>query len=783
MPLVENTIDHIRIPYFGLPYITSLIMQMRYFFFCFLAFYAAMLSAQEINKFEQLGTLLPTPNDTRAASGAPGRAYWQQKADYVMDIRLDDLSQKLTGKETIMYHNQSPNPLTYLWLQLDQNQKEDNSDSYTTQTGKLDTKVTASQLARMDNDQPKGYGYHIEKVMDDKGVALPFTINKTMMRVDLPQPLASGATYSFKVEWWFNINDRLKDGGRSGYEYFPKDSNYLYAMAQFFPRMCVYDDINGWQNKQFLGSGEFTLVFGDYDVNITVPADHAIAATGLLQNPKEVLTKAQQDRYAQAQRSYTEPVKIITNEEALAKEGLRATTERTWHFKASNVRDFAFATSRKFIWDAMAVKQSSSPDVLAMSMYPKEGNPLWEMYSTKVIAHTLKWYSHYTFDFPYPVAWSIHTDRIGMEYPMIAFNGGRPEADGSYSDRTKYGMIGVIIHEVGHNYFPMIINSDERQWTWMDEGLNTFIQFLTEQQWERDFPSGRGAAFKIVDYMKADQDQLEPIMSNSENIKQLGSNAYAKTATALNILRETIMGRDLFDKAFKEYALRWKFKHPSPADFFRTMEDASAVDLDWFWRGWFFTTEPCDIELGDVQWQRADRPDNPSMTSYEEKYLADYPHGISSERNRATIPQTQDEIDTLLRDKYTNVDKKKADQEAYDAYVSKLAPDEKQVVGAGKNYYTITFKNKGGLLMPIILKFVYEDSSEEVIRIPAEIWRRNNKEVSKVFITEKVIKQINLDPYLETADIDRSNNYYPSQQPLSRFELYKQQRNTPPGRS
>jgi len=756
------------------------------FCLCFLALTGLLYTpahAQELNKFEQLGTMLPTPNSTRSASGAPGAAYWQQKADYVMEIQLDDNKQKISGKETITYHNQSPEALSYLWLQLDQNQQAEGSDSYSTQTGSIDERVTPNQLARLERGKAVERGFNILTITDAKGVALPYTINKTMMRVDLPKPLAAGASYAFKVSWWYNINDRFKEGGRSGYEFFPKDSNYIYAIAQFFPRMCVYDDINGWQHKQFLGGGEFTLVFGDYDVKITVPADHAVAATGTLQNAKEILTKTQYDRYAQAQKSYVDPVKIITNEEAVMMEAGRLSTEKTWHFKATNVRDFAFASSRKFIWDAMAVKQAESPDVMAMSMYPKEGNPLWEMYSTKVIAHTLKWYSHYTVDYPYPVAWSIHTDRIGMEYPMICFNGGRPNEDGTYSERTKYGMIGVILHEVGHNYFPMIINSDERQWTWMDEGLNTFVQFLTEQQWERDYPSGRGPAFKIVDYMKADQDQLEPIMSNSENIKQLGSNAYAKTATALNILRETVMGRELFDKAFKEYAQRWKFKHPSPADFFRTMEDASAVDLDWFWRGWFFSTEPCDIELADVQWQRADRPEDPSMMAYEEKYIEEYPLGITSERNRKTITQTQDEIDRSLRDQYTDQDKKKEEQQAYEAYVSKLSPEEKAVIEAGNNYYSLTFKNKGGLPMPIILKFVFADSTEEVHRIPAEIWRKNNEEVSKVFVTDKVIKQINLDPYLETADIDRSNNYYPSKQQMSRFELYRQQRGMPQGRT
>lgn len=742
----------------------------------------SLLRAQELNKFEQLGTLLPTPNQTRSASGAPGRAYWQQKADYVMTLRLDDSRQMITGKEMITYHNQSPDALSYLWLQLDQNQKSEDSDTYSTQTGAMDDRMTIGQLSRMEREKGLDRGFHIEKVTSANGTPLPYTINKTMMRVDLPQPIAPGASYVFHISWWYNINDRIKEGGRSGYEYFPKDSNYLYAVAQFFPRMCVYDDINGWQHKQFLGAGEFTLVFGDYDVKITVPADHAVAATGTLQNPKEVLTPEQQERLARAQKEYTTPVKIITQEEAVAREAGRSTKEKTWHFKATQVRDFAFASSRKFIWDAMAVKQSASPDVMAMSMYPKEGNPLWEMYSTKAVAHTLKWFSHYTFDYPYPVAWSVHTDRIGMEYPMICFNGGRPNEDGTYGERTKYGLISVIIHEVGHNYFPMIVNSDERQWTWMDEGLTTFVQFLAEQQWERDYPSGRGAAYKIVDYMKADPGDLEPIMSNSENIQQLGSNAYAKTATGLNILRETIMGRELFDKALKEYAMRWKFKHPSPADFFRTMEDASAVDLDWFWRGWFFTTDPCDIELADVKWQRADRPEEAARRSYEENYTANNPHGISSERNRETIAQTQDEIDRSLRDQYTEANDQQEAREAYEAYLARLTPEEKALVEKGENYYTLTFKNKGGLPMPVILKFVFEDGTEEDHRIPAEIWRRNNEEVSKVFVTQKVIRQINLDPYLETADIDRSNNYFPPQPELSRFEIYRQQRNTP-GRS
>ncbi|MEM9919245.1 MAG: M1 family metallopeptidase [Bacteroidota bacterium] len=726
------------------------------------------------NKFRQLGQELPTPNVYRNAAGAPGHAYWQQKADYKMDIRLDDQKQRIYGEETITYHNNSPDPLTYLWLQLDQNMRAKDSDTYKTRINRINDKVSVNELERMFHDFDGGF--KIEYVKDANGKALNHTIVKTMMRVDLPQTLKPGGSYSFQIKWWYNINDRKKIGGRSGFEYFAADDNYLYTIAQFFPRLCVYDDIVGWQNKQFLGRGEFTLVFGDYEVNLTVPADHMVAATGVLQNTKNILSKEQIKRYEKAKAERTTPVLIVTAEEALKNEKSRSTKEKTWKFKAENVRDFAFASSRKFIWDAMGVEQSDGSVVMAMSMYPKEGNPLWERYSTKSVAHTLKWYSHYTFDYPYPVAWSIHTDRIGMEYPMICFNGGRPEADGTYSKRTKYGLISVIIHEVGHNYFPMIVNSDERQWTWMDEGLNSFVQFLAEQQWERDYPSRRGEPYKIVSYMNGDKSKLTPIMTNSESIFEFGNNAYGKPAVGLNILRETIIGRDLFDFAFKEYSKRWMFKHPSPADFFRTMEDASGIDLDWFWRGWFYTTDHVDIALSEVRKFQVNtkNPDKEFAVSKERR--AERPQTISSKRNAASIAKTQDEIDPSLKDFYTTYDPLDVtiiDKDRFKEYYKNLSDKERYFMDKGYNYYELTFENLGGMLMPLILEFEYVDGSKEEHRIPAEIWRLYHKRISKVFITEKEISQIVLDPYLETADIDRDNNYYPPRKEKSRFELFK----------
>ena len=624
------------------------------------------------DKFAQLGTTLPSPNSYRTASGAPGHEYWQQKADYVINIELDDKSQRIYGDEIITYHNNSPDELSYLWLQLDQNMRAKDADRHRMQSGELGERVDLNILKRIDNTFDGGF--KLEYVTDTNGKALKYIVNKTMMKVELPKKLQTGESYSFKIKWWYNINDRMQMGGRSGYEYFEKDDNYLYTIAQFFPRMAVYDDVTGWQHKQFLGRGEFTLSFGDYEVNITVPADHLVAATGTLQNESSVLTKSQRKRMEEARRSFEQPVIIASQEEAIEREGKRSDKKKTWKYKADNVRDFAFASSRKFIWDAMAHK-SGNKTVMAMSMYPKEGNPLWEKYSTKAVAHTLKWYSHYTFDYPYPVAWSINAARIGMEYPMICFNFGRTEEDGTYSKRTKYGMIGVIIHEVGHNYFPMIVNSDERQWTWMDEGLNSYVQYLTEQQWERGYPSRRGPAYKIVDYKKGDKDKISPIMTNSESIFQFGNNAYGKPATALNILRETVVGRELFDEAFRTYSKRWMFKNPTPADFFRTIEDATAVDLDWFWRAWFYTNEHVDLALNDVK-HFVPNPLNPN-----ERYEV-----VQEERAKANryitdirqdeIDQTYVEQDTSLLDFYNTYDEDRPDafdMIEYDKKVSKMS--------------------------------------------------------------------------------------------------------------
>ena len=726
------------------------------------------------DKFKQLEELLPTPNDYRTASGTPGHAYWQQQVDYKMNLRLEDETQKLYGEEVITYHNNSPDVLTYLWLQLDQNNFKEDSDANRIRKSSITEKMSPNDLKAFENTYDGGF--KIDFVQDANGNNLPFVINGTMMRVDIPKPLASKGTYTFKIKWWYNVNDRMKVGGRSGYEHFDGEDNYLYTLAQFYPRMAAYYDVYGWQNKQFLGAGEFTLDFGNYEVSITSAADHVVGATGVLQNADKVLTAEQRRRF-EAAKSATEPLMIVSEAEAREAEKTKSKDTKTWVFKAENVRDFAFVSSRKFIWDAMGV-QLGTKNVMAMSYYPKEGNPLWEKYSTKVVAHTIKWYSHYTFDYPYPVAISVHTDRIGMEYPMMCFNGGRPDADGTYSERTKYGMIGVIIHEVGHNYFPMIVNSDERQWTWMDEGLNTFLQYLTEQQFERGYPSWRGPAANIADYMKGDPAKLEPIMTNSESLHQFGNNAYGKPATALNILRETVMGRELFDFAFKQYAQKWMFKRPTPADFFRTMEDASAVDLDWFWRGWFYSTDYVDIALAGVKTYRVDSKNPEVELARNQERDSKQLKGISDIRNKELIPRTQDEIDRSLRDFYTDDNLYSAstlDKTEFDAFLKGLSAEDRALYqkNIGMNFYEVTFELKGELVMPVIVELAYTDGTKDVKYIPAEIWRMGDTKVSKVFRSEKTLVQVTLDPFLETADTNTENNYYPPRPQESKFEVFK----------
>ncbi len=762
--------------------------KIKYCFASLLFLFAAMVTAQEEekkerepghtnqSKFKQMYEEFATPNTYRSASGAPGPDYYQQQANYKMDIELDDKNARIFGEETITYINNSPDDLEFLWVQLDQNVRAKESKAPLRDGDGVPLAERVGTFVNKHMTAPFDGGFNIDFVKDANGKPLPYTVNQTMMRIDLPQALESKDQVSFSIKWNYNIPDHTVNRARSGYEYFAKDGNRAFVIAQFFPRMAVYSDVEGWQNHQFWGRGEFALTFGNYEVNITVPADHILDGTGVLQNRKEVFTKEMMKRYELAKKSYDKPVVIVTQEEAeIAEQGF-SEQKKTWKLKAENVRDFGFATSRKFIWDMQAVKLGSR-DVMAVSLYPKEGNPLWEELSTKAVAATLKSYSAHTFDYPYHKAISVHAKNQGMEYPMICWNYGRPNEDGTYSDRVKYGMISVIIHEVGHNFFPMIVNSDERQWGWMDEGLDTFMQYMAEQEFGEDFPeviapngkypSRRGDPSKIVPYMSGDQSEISPIMSNPENVYQLGPNAYGKPATALNILRETVMGRELFDHAFKTYANRWKFKHPTPEDFFRTLEDASAVDLDWYWRSWFYTTDYVDIGVKGVKKYFVSNKPTKRMEEYmaaRELTEADLPPLVylaeedSEDYDADLVGKSPSESSTTLNE----------------FMMDNMTVEERSAVVEPKYFYEVTFDKPGGIPMPLIVEYTYVDGTKENVTYPPEIWRKNDDEVKQVISSNKELVGIVVDPKAETADIDTTNNSWPKKEEKSDFDNFKE---------
>ncbi|MEL7121956.1 MAG: M1 family metallopeptidase, partial [Bacteroidota bacterium] len=685
-------------------------------------------------RFEQMGQELPTPNTYRGADGAPGPEYWQQRADYEIKCKLDDEKLNLSGSEKITYYNQSPTKLKYLWLQLDENEHSPDSDNNYFNPSRMGKVMSEGGLERFNTkERLEGLGCNIEQVLDDNGKELKYTINQTMMRVDLPEALKPGESYTFQVDWNYNIGNRMEVGGRGGYEYFEDDGNYIFTITQWFPRMCVYDDVEGWQNKQFTGRGEFALTFGDYVVQMDVPEDYVVGSTGECLNYDDVLTTEQLERWEQA-KTATEPIEVVTLDEAKAMEKKKNSTGRKkWIYKAQNVRDFAWTASRKFVWDAMPHYNEDGKRVMCMSYYGKEAYPIYNTFSTKVVAHTLKTYSKFSFPYPYPVAISVEASN-GMEYPMICFNYGRAEEDGTYTEGQRNGAIGVIIHEVGHNYFPMIVNSDERQWTWMDEGINSFLDAVTGMEFD-EWWGNQAAPGVIAGYMGQNPNRLEPIMTNSENIVGFGPNAYTKPAVGLNILRETIMGRELFDYAFREYSQRWMFKHPRPADFFRTMEDASGVDLDWFWRGWFFGIEPVDISLDSITYYRVDTETDPETRAQSfPRKISQPKDDISRQRNREEGIDFPTNKDPKLQDFYV----KNRTWEGPDSvqmferelFANKMTKKEKKAY-ADMHYYELQFSNKGGLVMPIILEWTYEDGTKEIERIPVEIWRKNENEFTK----------------------------------------------------
>ncbi len=525
----------------------------------------------------------------RTGSGAPSHLYWQNRADYVISAKIDTLEHVLSGRETITYTNNSPDTLRYVWVQLDQNlsnpkmrprlikQADDPTQPSLFRTSEFDGGIEITDVEVITVQTVKK-GKRVVSSKKTKSKA-KFKINDTMMRIDLPEPLApNGGMVQLEMAWSFPIPFT----GRMGRE--ECKQGWVYQIAQWYPRMCVYDDISGWNTDQYLGAGEFYTEYGSFDVKLTVPANHICLATGTLQNPTEVLTPTLRERLAKAAKS-DETVMIIARDEVGASfTRPKRTGELTWHYKADNVRDFAFASSAAFIWDA-----AQWNGILAQSLYPVEGQQIWKE-STQYVRFSLKEFSEKWFPYPYNTMINVNGSVPGgMEYPMMIFCRER------YND---FRLFAVTLHEVGHTWFPMIVQNNERRYAWLDEGLNSFICYYGEKEKYPERKARRGEGRDIVPYMRSETHQ--PLMTHPHAILNLGQNAYAKTAAALVALREVVLGEERFDMAFKEYINRWKYKHPTPEDFFRTIEDAAGEDLAWFWRGWFYTTAQLDQSVDSV---------------------------------------------------------------------------------------------------------------------------------------------------------------------------------------
>ncbi|MCB9231821.1 MAG: M1 family metallopeptidase [Bacteroidia bacterium] len=718
---------------------------------------AATLAFGQDNKFLPMDAEWPTPDLSRTATGAPGPDYWQQQADYKIAVTLHEKERSISGTETISYQNNSPFSLSYLWVQADQNCRRPDSEANLGEPNYgYPERMGTQQLAQRQNNFQGGM--KLEYVRDGKGKALPFTLSGTNFRIDLPEPLLPGKKMELQIAWSYPINDATLEG-RSGYE--DLDGKLLFEIAQFYPRMCTFDNVKGWQNMPFLGPGEFSLEFGNFEVSITAPANHLVPATGELQNPNQVLSAEMRQRLASLAETPGEVKSIVTNQEAFENEKSETDQSKTWVYKARNVRDFAFASSKTFIWDAAQVNIEGKP-LRVQSFYPALGGLLWTKFATHAAIHTLNTYSKYTFPYPYPQATVVHGAVWGMEYPMMAFCGGRPSKPDIYSRQEKYAMISVVMHEVGHNFFPMIVNSDERRWAWMDEGLNSFLQFLTEQEFEPDYPARRGVPDNLTDYLQGNR--KNPIMTNVESIRDNGGTSYHKTAVGLNMLRETIIGRKLFDQAFRAYAQRWMFKRPEPADFFRTMEDVSGVDLDWFWRAWFYGTDEVDISVEGVVRYKLDGNDPGAYLDKKDKEEAEYYSNLTISTNHKQVKTYYADKFPNLKDNYSIKEEQELTPEMkarYDQWVTTLPEASREAIQKKLNFYQISFENKGGCPMPILFSVKYADGSWEEFRIPASIWRLNHPVVRKEVVSEKELVAVLLDPHRELPDTDRSNNHFP----------------------
>jgi hypothetical protein len=612
---------------------------------------------------------LPAPNAQREGSGAPGPGYWQQQVDYSIDATVEPETRLVSGKGRVTYHNNSPDALDYLWLHLEQNSFRD------------DGLASAVSPRGPDGKRRGGSdGYTISAVKGVDGAELKFTPMDLVARLDLPAPLPPGGTFSWDMEWSFKIPDGVYR--RFGLE--KVEQGKIVEVAQWFPCVAVYDDVYGWNTLPYIGSGEFYTNFGDYDVRISVPREDLVVATGVLQNPTEVWTAEQQARWEKA-KSSTETVMIRSADE-VGKAETRPAGDGplTWHFKASKVRTFAFAASDAFILDAASL--DGTPDsTLCVSAYPKEATPNWT-HSTQMLRTAMGGFNERWSKFPWPVMTNVNGPERGMEYPQIIFCGSR---------RDERSLYGVTAHELGHNWFPMVVNTDERRHGWMDEGFNTFIDYYSAWDWfsepDQDAINRRGSGNPSSGGTLMRSTQVLPIDTPPDRLTGglNGALSYGKTAQGLVLLRESILGPERFDAAFRTYIRRWSFKSPQPSDFFRSMDDAAGMDLAWFWREWFQETDVLDQAIGSV--------------------------------------------------------------------VQPLAAWHKDTGEWTWTPGKVVVENRGDMVMPLVFRVTFEGGEQRTVTLPVDIWNNTNRWTEPIPASAKITSVV-IDPETAFPDMDRTNN-------------------------
>lgn len=710
-----------------------------------LAIAVSAVAHAEATPFSPLGSLVDPPSATRGADGRPTSTYWQQHIAYDIDATLDVERRVINAQAELRYTNNAPQALDAIWFEISPEATTKDAIAHRSATINVDS-ASVRDLRGLREQEERGGGLVVSSVADSEDRPLAFEARGTQLRVALPRPLASGQTVRIKLAWRVALVDLDRKGGRTGYMLL-SSGDPIFHIAQWYPQPVAFTDYGGWRNVPFVDHGEFAPELGDYNVSLTLPAGQLVAATGVLTNEADVLTGVERTRLARLRQGKV--TEIVTAAEAATKR--RSSETRTWRFAARNVRDFALAASLRYRWDATLAGTSA---VRAMTFYPSEASALWRPLALPAIGHALDVYGRMTFDYPYPVVQAAFGPNDGMEHTMLAFSRYPPDGpNGTYSRERKRDFLWVLTHEVGHNWFPLIVNSDERAWTWMDEGLTSYLETLATLEWSGDYTTRPNLPAMLGAEREATGRQ--PPMTPANAVVDLFPTQYHRPAAALQVLRELVLGRETFDRAFRAYARAWMFKRPTPGDFFRTINQESGADLDWFWRAWFFSTDHVDLSLERVAALRLVAVPADAIPAPAD---ATPPANLTVLRNAAEGRRLMVEQVPRLADAYDRIPERTLAGATPSAHAVVDVQRTLDALGQGGVFYELDIRNRGGVVSPVPIRIDYRDGTSERYVVPVELWFGDTKRAQHILWRAKSIRSVTLDPDAATGDVDRGNN-------------------------